>query len=128
MFYSLREQFSDFAVISKNFIVFHETGSVTQKTGAVKPTVRTKETINDARERMEQEPAKSLKHLTQESEFSYETCNTSIKKNLNIHPYKMKSYHTLLPEDDLRLLNFFQWFVNYLMEHNDRLDVHFFLW
>ncbi|GJQ77588.1 hypothetical protein Trydic_g20972 [Trypoxylus dichotomus] len=61
----------DFAVVEQDFYeclghiigVFRETGSVTHKKGAGRPTVRIEELIIDVRYRMEQDSAKPLKRL-----------------------------------------------------------------
>ena len=56
---------------------------------------------------------------------SYETCRTVLKKNLNMHPYKMQTYQALLPTDHARYLAYCHWFVNNLM-NNDLLNLTFF--
>ncbi|KAI4461596.1 l1 transposable element-related [Holotrichia oblita] len=74
---NFREQFPDLAVLEQDFYmwlahsvgVFCETGSVTHKKGAGRPSIRTEELIIDVRNRMEQDPTKSLRHLSQEMEF-----------------------------------------------------------
>lgn len=130
---NFREHFPDLAVLEQDFYmclahsvgVFRETGSVTHKKGAGRPSIRTEELIIDVRNRMEQDPTKSLRHLSQEIGVSYETCRTVLKKNLNMHPYKMQTYQALLPTDHARRLAYCQWFVNNLM-NNDLLNLTFF--
>src|SRR5579872_1536680 len=53
------------------------------------------------------------------------TCQTIVKKDLNMHPYKMQSYQALLPADHLRRLAYCRWFVNNLM-NDDLLNLTFF--
>ncbi|RZC33036.1 hypothetical protein BDFB_015184 [Asbolus verrucosus] len=53
---------------------------------------------------MVQEPTKPLKRLSQEIGLSYGTCRTIVKKNLDMHPYKMQSYQALLAADRPRRL------------------------
>ncbi|RZB40114.1 hypothetical protein BDFB_015043, partial [Asbolus verrucosus] len=64
---------------------------------------------------MVQEPTKPLKRLSQEIGLSYGTCRTIVKKNLDMHPYKMQSYQALLPADHPRRLAYCHWFNNNLM-------------
>ncbi|KAI4459565.1 nischarin related [Holotrichia oblita] len=81
---NFREHFPDLAVLEQDFYmclahsvgVFRETGSVTHKKGAGRPSIRTEELIIDVRNRIEQDPTKSLRHLSQEIGVSYETCRT----------------------------------------------------
>ena len=130
---SFREHFPAVAILPHNFYacltncveVFHETGSVTHKKGAGRPRVRTEEVVNDVRQRMEEEPRKPLKRLSQEIGFSYGTCQTIVKKDLNMHPYKMQSYQALLPADHPRRLAYCRWIVNNLM-NDDLLNLTFF--
>ena len=130
---SFREHFPAVAILPHNFYacltncveVFRETGSVTHKKGAGRPRVRTEEVVNDVRQRMEEEPRKPLKRLSQEIGFSYGTCQTIVKKDLNMHPYKMQSYQALLPADHPRRLAYCRWFVNNLM-NDDLLNLTFF--
>lgn len=130
---NFREFFPGLAVIPKNFFsclqncvgVFRETGSVAHKKGAGRPTLRTEEVVNDVRQRMEQEPTKPLKRLSQEIGLSFGTCRTIVKKNLAMHSYKMQSYQSLLPTDHPRRLAYCQWFTDNLM-NDDLLNLTFF--
>ena len=130
---NFREHFPAVAVLPDNFYacltncveVFRETGSVTHKKGAGRPRVRTEEVIKDVRQRMEEEPTKPLKRLSQEIRHSYGTCQTIVKRDLNMHPYKMQSYQALLSADHPRRLAYCHWFVNNLM-NDDLLNLTFF--
>lgn len=130
---NFREHFPNVAILPDNFYacltncveVFRETGCVTHKKGAGRPRVRTEEVVNDVRQRMEEEPAKPLKRLSQEIGLSYGTCHKILKKDLNMHPYKMQAHQALLPADHPRRLAYCHWFVNNLM-NDDLLDLTFF--
>lgn len=129
---NFREHFPDFAVLEQDFYkclahsvsVFRETGSVTHKKGAGRPTIRTEELIADVRDRMEHDSTKSLKRLSQEIGASYGTCRTILKKDLNMYPYKMQSFQALLQTDHPRRLAYCQWFNNLM--NNDLLNLTFF--
>lgn len=102
---SFSEFGKNFVAYLKNYVVVcREIGCVTHKKVVCRPTVCTEEVIDYILESMEQEPRKTLKLLPQEIAFSYGTCQTIIKNNMNMHPYTMQPYHALLPLLTARVL------------------------
>jgi hypothetical protein len=53
--------------------------------------------VADVAARMEQSPKKPLRRLAQEMDLSYGTCYKMLKRDLNLHPYKITVVQELLP-------------------------------
>ncbi|RZC33719.1 hypothetical protein BDFB_013097 [Asbolus verrucosus] len=77
-----RQKFEDMVFLEADFFNlvrstvknFPLNGSVNRKQASGGLKLRTEALIEDVRQRMEEEPTRSLKHLSQEMGLSYETC------------------------------------------------------
>lgn len=129
-----REKFPQVAIDVKNLQntivntvqLFRSTGSILRKEGSGRPSLRTQETVEDVRQRLIDEPTKSLRKLKQEVGLSYGTCQKILKKDLHLYPYKMQVYQELLPADYNRRLLYCQWFMQRLMNNDELLNVTFY--
>lgn len=128
-FDEFRTEFPDVAVTFHNFRTgsqylidkFRQTGSVQHKKGAGRPTKRSNEVIEEARQIMENNPSTSIRHLSQQiqqTDLCYSTCQTLLKKDLHLYPYRVTAIHELLPNDVPQRLNFCEWFLNNFQEEN----------
>lgn len=106
--------------------LFRETGSVSRKTGSGRPLKRTAETVDAAREIMENAPTTSIRHLSQQVDLSIGTCHTMLHKDMQLYPYRVTVVQELLPVDPPRRLQFCEWFINTLNNDDDTLRKSFF--
>lgn len=118
----------DFArMVRKTVDLFRQTGSIERKKGSGRLiTARTQETIADVNERLLNDPTKSLRRISQEVNLSLNTCHKIARKDLHLTPYRMKTFHELLPPDHARRLTYCQWFTEHLMQDDGLLDLTFF--
>lgn len=129
-----RQQFPDIAVLEGDFYsalrrcvdVFRDTGSITHRDRAGRPRVRTQNTVDDVRQRLNEQPTTSLRTLSQETGLSLGTCHTIVKKDLMLFPYKILALHELLPADHNRRILYCQWFQQNLMNNDELLNLTFF--
>lgn len=129
-----REQFPGVAFLDADYFnmvrncvqLFEETGSLHRRKGSGRPTKRTVENIENIQACMNERPTTSLRRVSQEVGLSYGTCRTIVKKDLGLFPYKMQSYHEILPADFNRRVLYCQWFNEHIANNNDLLDLTFF--
>lgn len=133
-FEDFREEFPDIVVHFDSFNrtvhyiakVFRETGSVNRKEGSGRPTVRTDVNIETVRQIIEDQPQTSIRHLQQQADLSYGTCQRILKKDLHCHPYRLQAFHELLPNDRPQRLQFCQWSMNNFINNEDVFEKSFF--
>jgi hypothetical protein len=63
-----------------------------------------------------------IRHLQQQVDLSYTTCQRILKQDLHLHPYRLQLVHELLSIDRPRRQQFCQWF----MENGAILEKTFF--
>lgn len=138
--YSIERCVNDFRNAFPNFVVlyqqivqqiykcvtkFRNVGTVSRKPGSGAPKKRTPEMIADVAARIQRSPKKSVRRLSQETDFSYGTCHKILKKDLHLYPYKITVVQELLPPDPVTRREYCQWFMNNL-NNNNTLDLTFF--
>lgn len=117
-FDQFRDEFGDvvytrfYHALKRTVELFDETGSVTRKKGSGRPTVRTAEVVENARQIMDEEPSTSIRRLSQRVNLPYSTTRKLLKTNLNLFPYRVTSVHQILPADMPRREQYCRWFLN----------------
>jgi hypothetical protein len=139
--YSTRNAFEDFQETFPEVIVhfdtfsrkvhhlvhlYRETGSVGSKEGSGRPKVRNEENIETVRQVIEEQPNTSIRHLQQQVDLSYTTCQRILKQDLHLHPYRLQLVHELLPNDRPRRQQFCQWFMENFQNNGAILEKTFF--
>lgn len=127
-----RERFPNFAIIERDFFrqlqrtvdKFEETGNISDSVRSGRSRVRNDDVIDLVRQRMQEEPTLSLRRLKQETNLSYGTCQTIVKHDLNMFPYKLQMFQELLPPDYQKRVSYCTWFNDHM--NNDILDLTFF--
>lgn len=104
---------------------FRETASADIKRGGGRPRVRSENVINIVRNAMEERPTSSLRRLAQEHDLTVSTVHNVLKRDLNLHPYKLQMFQELLPPDYNKRMQYCQWF-NENINNNEMLDKTFF--
>ena len=107
-----REEFPDFSKITKN-------GSVTWKSGSDRPKKWTPELTDEAKSNGTN-PGYFF-HLSQQLGLSGGTCNTILRKDLHLFPYRPTYLHELRPIDFPQRVQYFQWFLN-ARETNEQIE------
>lgn len=124
-FADFQEEYPDLALEYSNFYPvlmnslanFREIGSVGRKPGSGRrPTKRIPENINAVQQIIEGAPKISVRRVAQETNLSVGTCHCILKRNLQLHSYKIHVYQELLPIDFERRTQFCQWFLD---NHNN---------
>lgn len=92
--------------------LFRQTGDVCVKKSGGRPKKRTNEVIENVREVMDAAPSTSIRVLSQQTDLSYGTCQTIIKKDLHLFPYRLQCFQQLLPIDRPRRVEYCEWFMN----------------
>jgi hypothetical protein len=133
-FEDFRENFPDVVVHYDTFSralrhivdIYRETGSVTRKAGSGRPRVRNEENVKAVRAVIEDQPHTSIRHLQQQVNIPYSTCQRILKQDLHLHPYRVQAFHEIVPNDLPRRQAFCQWFLDNLADHDEVLDKTFF--
>jgi hypothetical protein len=103
-----REQFPDNIVdyahfcntLKRNTTQFRETSTLRRKPGSGRrKDKRTPENIGIVQHAMEEAPTTSIRHLAQQVEVSYGTCQAILKNDLTLYPYRLKCVQELYPDD-----------------------------
>ena len=111
---------------------FRETGCVKKKK-CRKRTVRIPENIEAISEKIDSNPTKSLRKLSQEVNLSYGSTRRIMRYDLSLFPYKIQVGHKLLPSDAIKRKEFCKWFLekckdNRFLSHLVMSDeAHFYL-
>lgn len=106
---------------------FRSTGSVADAPRSGRPSVLSDDKILDISDKMAISPNKSLRRLALESEVSYGTAHTAVKKKLKLFPYKVTAMQELKPTDPGKRLEYCEWFNNFIQQNGiDVLDETFF--
>lgn len=90
-----------------------------------RPTVLTREVVDDIQQRLEQSPQKSLRKLSAQTGVSYGSCHKTAKKVLHLHPYKVTVVQQLHPLDYGKRVMYCNFFNRHLNDNNT-LDKSFF--
>ena len=97
------------------------TGTFLNEHGKNRPEMP-EETIAIVRDRLLQSPKKSLRHLSQETGYSYSTCQRAAKK-ANLHPYKITSVQELGDADKDKWVRYCLWFQELVHDTPRILDI-----
>lgn len=100
------------------------TGSLLSETGK-KRSVMSQECVNDVRERFVNSPKKSLRRLSQETGYSYGTCQRAAKK-AGLRAYRVHVVHQLKEPDAEKRMRYCQWFQALLIATPDILSITWF--
>ncbi|RZC40285.1 hypothetical protein BDFB_014707, partial [Asbolus verrucosus] len=79
--------------------LYRVAGSVARQAGIGRPRVRNGATVEAVRAVIEDQPCTSIRHLHQQVNLSYSTCQHILKENLHLHPYRLQALHEILPND-----------------------------
>lgn len=139
--YSIRDAFDDFVqefpgvaihydmfsrALRHIVDIYRETGSVARKVGTGRPRVRNEANVEAVRTVIEDQPNTSIRHLHQQVDLSYSTCQRILKHDLQLHPYRLQAFHEIIPNDYPQRQAFCQWFLNHLDNHDEVLEKTFF--
>lgn len=130
---AFQEKFPEAAVVYKQFVnilnhcvkIFRETGCVTRKEGSGATKKRTAENIDAVQQIITNEPTTSIRRLKQQTDLSYGTCQTILKKDLHMIAYHLTAVQELRPPDYAKRVEFCHWFFANI-NNNDILDKTFF--
>ncbi|KAJ4432161.1 hypothetical protein ANN_20777 [Periplaneta americana] len=98
-----------FSIEERTYIIeayFH----TERKKSVRQPTKVTEDAVEDARERMQRSPNKSVKKLTVEIGVSYGNAHKILRKKLGMFPYKVSVVQELKPPDFTARLKYCHWF------------------
>ncbi|KAJ4440125.1 hypothetical protein ANN_08263 [Periplaneta americana] len=86
---------------------FRATGCTERKKSIRQPTKVTEDAVEDARERMQRSPNKSVKKLAIEIGVSYGSAHRILRKKLGMFPYKVSVVQELKPPDFTARLKYY---------------------
>jgi hypothetical protein len=82
--------------------------------------------IETVRQEIVEQPNTSIRHLQQQVDLSYTTCQRILKQDLHLHPYRLQLVHELLPNDRPRRQQFCHWFMESFHNNGAILEKTFF--
>ena len=100
---------------------FRQIGSIRQTaSGGYEPYQRTRERIEEVKEKMKANPKKPLRRLAQEVGMSKSTVQRIARKRLKLYPYKAQITQKIKDDDPPKRLEFAKWcMTKTLLPHMD---------
>ena len=105
---------------------FKETGSINDREKKRAKTVLTNECVDDIRDKISAAPNTSVRKLSTQCNISYGSVRNALKKSLHYHPYKINVIQELKPADYAKRLNYCNWFLSFIQNNPDILDLVYF--